>query len=516
MHSFLTILYLPKLKQVPPEAVVQKMKQESVNLLKVDLFKEFHGLLPEEPPQKPLTRQQQNVPSKEDLMQDSVLSKYIRMTKVGVPIPAVCSKMTQDKVDLDKILMFNLAFGLVKTKSPKRSPIPPVPRSRRRASTALQKIHWNTVADETLLRNSVWASQTNDGSELDAADIQKLESLFASVQNNRATVAAKKETAKKDTKKKTSLIDPKRANNIAIALAQYRSFASYDELIHAVVTLDDQHLNIEKLSNMQLLLPKTEEISRLQQLCGKKIENLGRAEEFFLAVMKVPRFTQKLAAFIFSLQFEESTKALFSNLHVLSQACHEVINSKKLAMILRRFLAIGNVMNESAGKPIASGITLDSLIKTAKMKGSDGKTTILDSVISSKLDLADFRLEMPAMREAMRLDLADLNSNLKDIESGASAVDTAIKSEKSDVDSSENGLISEISEKFLQKLEPFHEHASREILNIKASFNHVEGRVLSLCSFFAEDPKTKVSIIVQLLRFNVALCFYTYHHSDFI
>jgi hypothetical protein len=150
------------------------MKQESVDSSKIDIFKEFHGL---EPRQKPLKEKPQNIPSKEDLMKDSVLVKYVKMTKVGVPVPAVCSKMTQENVDLEKLHLFNLAFGLVKSKSPKRSPIPPVPRGRRRASTALQKIHWSAVADESKLKNSVWACQAADDSELDETDIQKLVSL---------------------------------------------------------------------------------------------------------------------------------------------------------------------------------------------------------------------------------------------------------------------------------------------------------------------------------------------------
>lgn len=465
------------------------MVQESVEPSKIDIYKEFHNLMPREQPRK--EKQQQNIPTKEDLMKDDVLAKYVRMTKVGVPVPAVCSKMTQDNISPTKIHLFNLAYGLVKVKSPKRSPIPPLPRGRRRASTALVKIHWNTV-DQSLLKNSVWASQT-EGSELDESDIQKLESLFATAQINRAAAATKKAVAKKNMKK-TSFIDPKRANNVAISLAQYRRFTSYDDLVQAVITLNGQHLNLEKLQNMTLLLPKKEEIKQLEQYKGKTMEGLGRAEQFFLAVMKVDRFSEKLSAFIFSLQFEESTRALYSSLHTLSEACQEVVSSKKLAMILRRFLAIGNVMNESAGKPLASGITLDSLIKTAKMKGTDGKTTILDSVISSRLELADyFRSEVSTMRDAMRLDLDDLRSNLKELESGLKAVEQAIKAERTDIDLLEDGLISEPSEKFLRQLEPFHARASGEVDKVKALFDRVEEHVQSLCSFFAEDPKTKVS-----------------------
>jgi diaphanous 1 len=468
------------------------MKQESIDQSKIKMFSEYHGLRATDPPQQSSKEQQQNIPSKEDLMNDSVLAKYIKMTKVGVPVQAVCSKMNQDKVDLAKIHMFNLAFGLVKAKSPKRSPIPTALRTGRRASTALQKIHWNTVADEHLLKNSVWAAH-NDDSELDESDIEKLEALFALAQTNRAAaVAAKKNMVKKDTKKRPSLIDPKRANNIAISLAQFRNFQNFDDLVSAVVTLNGQHLSLEKLMNMKLLLPQKEEISRLQQYNMTEVDGLGQAEKFFVAVMKAPRFSQKLGAFIFSLQFEEMTSTLSLNLHTLSQACQEVTRAKKLALILRRFLAIGNVMNESAGKPIASGITLDSLIKTAKMKGSDGRTTVLDSVITSRLELASFRNEMPTMRDAMRLDLADLSSNLREIESGVNGVELAIKAEKEDVDSSDDGLISESSERFLQKLEPFHKHVTKEIESIKSKFDHVEECVQSLCSFFAEDSNTKV------------------------
>ena len=475
--------------QVPPEAVVHKMKQDSMDQEKIDLFKEFHGLIAKMVPQLAAPKQQQEIiPSKDELMNDIVLTKYVKMTKVGVPPPAVVSKMKQESVPAEKIHMFNLAFGLVKVRSPKRSPIPP-PRNRRRSSVALAKIHWNTV-DTSKIKNSVWSS--NEDSELDEADIAKLESLFATVQTNRAAAAGRKAAAKKDTKKKASLIEPKRANNIAISLAQYRSFENFDAIVNAVVTLDGQNLNAEKLQNMQALLPTKDEMTHLEKY-GSQTDGLGRAELFFLAIMKAPRFPLKLASFKFSLQFDDFTKTLSSNLHLLSTACDEVMNSKKLVVILRRFLAIGNVMNESAGKPIASGITLDSLIKTAKMKGIDGQSTILDSVIGSKLELADFRLELPTLRDAMRLDLIDLQLNMKEIESNISSVESAIKAERSEVESREDGLISESSEKFLQKLEPFLIMATKEIQNIKTSFEHVEERVCSLCSFFAEDKSTKVS-----------------------
>merc|ERR1719253_2540696 len=200
----------------------------------------------------------------------------------------------------------------------------------------------------------------------------------------------------------------KSKNNIAIALAQFRAFSNFDELCLAVVSLDGEHVNVEKIQNMQLLLPKPEEIQRLKQVrCGQH-ENLGQAELFFLSVMKVDRFEKKLAAFKFFLQFNEAAESLRSPLGLLAKACDQVVQNKKLASLLRRLLAVGNIMNESAGKPKAAGITLDSPIKTAQKKGSDGKT-VLDHLVArsmtNNLDFIDFWEGMPAVVGALRLDL---------------------------------------------------------------------------------------------------------------
>lgn len=286
-------------------------------------------------------------------------------------------------------------------------------------------------------------------------------------------------------------------NNIAIALAQFRAFSNFDDLCQAVASLDGEHLDVEKLQNMQLIVPKSEEVKALQTLDGQ--DGLGRAELFFLSVMKVPRFPQKLAAFKYSLQFDEQAQSLISSLQLLARACAEVITSKKLAGILRRLLAIGNLMNESSGKPQAKGITLGSLIKTAKKKGSDGKTMVIDLLVSTamsnKLDIVEFWSDMPTVRGALRLGLDDFRLMLREIETGAQSIERSIEAEKTE----ESQVIS--SEKSLAKLVPFLQRATGEIENIKNSFTHVEQKVQLMCSFFAEDIETcKVSISASMYK----------------
>lgn len=237
------------------------------------------------------------------------------------------------------------------------------------------------------------------------------------------------------------------------------------------------------------------------KLYNGQSEILGRAELFFLSVMKVPHLQQKLASFKYYLQFDELVRSLSSSLQLLAKACSEVIESEKLASMLRRLLAIGNLMNESAGKVQAKGITLDSLIQTATKRGSDDKTTVLDllvsTAISSRENIVDFWLDMPSLRDAMRLDLEDCRLLLRDIQNGADSVDRSIKAETSQEADSPRGSSADA---YLTKLMPFALHATCELHTIKITFSAAEDKVRSLCSFFAEDSKTcKASTIFGVL-----------------
>jgi hypothetical protein len=143
-----------------------------------------------------------------------------------------------------------------------------------------------------------------------------------------------------------------------------------------------------------------------------------------------------------------------------------------------------------------------SLLKTSQKKASDGKTTVLDHLVATSMgknDAVDFSSDIPTVKDAMRMDLQDLQLSLKELETGTSSIEVAIKAEKSLVGSLDEGLIRTSSENFLRKLEPFHQHAAAEIMRIKETFIQVESSVESLCTFFAEDPSCKVSTIFRVV-----------------
>ena len=429
------------------------------------------------------------------IMEDDQLTKYNKMKIVGVPPSSIIHKMHQDGVKSSTIRLFSIAHGIdydVGLLHPgNEKHFSQSPHSRR-TSVRMQKIHWHTVAEERV-KDSVWNELSNEDDILDDDAITELENLFGA-KSPPARMEIKKISKTKSLQ--ASLLDGKRANNIAIGLAQFRSFQSYDELCQAVASLDTSNLNSEQLENMHLLLPTTTEMKQIQEYSGS-LEALGRAELFFVAILKVNRFAAKLSVCLFLKQFETHVLELQCIQDQFIHTCSNIVGSKKLAEILRRLLIVGNLVNEGAGKPKASGITLDSLLKTANKTGRDRKTRVIDVVIGNVLksnedgSSIEFWADIPTLNN-FKTDIMDCKTALHDIKNGIEKVEMGIKVEM-DTENSNSSYITRSNDfltsgkKLLKKLEENH-----EILVSKFE---------ALCLYFAEDPsKTNSSKIFEVLQ----------------
>lgn len=435
---------------------------------------------------------------------DDELKKYQKMASVGVPHQSIANKMRQDGISTVKIECFEIAFGLNtvtqrkihESKLPLRG-LPQPPPVKRRTSVRMQKIHWKPVSDEKV-RDSVWADSVDYDSHIDDKDIEELETLFGAIPSKTSNLKVNKGMKSAPQSNMRSTIEAKRANNIAISLAQFRSFQNYDDLCEAVTRMDSSKLNSEQLQNMRVLLPTTEELSKVKQLNGRT-DGLVRAELFFLSVSKYPRFAQKLDAFIFSLTFESQIIELKDTLSKLKKACEDVVNNKKLAAILRKLLAIGNLVNEGAGKTRARGITVDSLLKTAKRTGSDGKTSVIYIVVANtfKMDEAgdsvEFWNELGSVKIAIRIDINDCWSTLKEIQVGIKRIYDAVEAEEKHTSLGLNGGCNY----FIIRSRKFLEMAMKQTTELELELSTTGKCVESLCLFFAEDPQScKVRLVV--------------------
>lgn len=440
---------------------------------------------------------------KENLMKDESMSKYVNMKKVGIPGEAVVIQMKQDGMEEEKITAFRAAYGLSSSSSSssktKQKPLP-VGSMHRRSSKTLQKIHWKTINNDEKLRNSLWTS--NVKAEVSDKQLKELESLFSASPRKTAAVAIKRGKAASNRTSTTTFIETKRANNIAISLAQYKAFSNFDDLVTAVASLDETCLDAERINNMMSLLPTVSELNCLKEMHDN--DELERTEQFFVSISKMPLFSDKLHSFRYLLQFDEQMNELKARFTLLEIACDEVIGSKKLAFVCKKLLCIGNLMNESSGKAaFASGITLDSLCKISKKKGSDGKVTLIDHVVANEENADDlcFWDETPTLRECTRLDLDEMKISLREIGLGLSTVEQTMKAEQSQTDP-EDERLKQCSNEFLSKMTPFLERARKELKAMNVLADQTVSKVSALKRFFAEEESTSSVIFSVLVDFS--------------
>lgn len=482
---------------IPLEAVIQKMTLENCTKDEITAFQTTHeggnGAKTQQIPCKGYSEQYMSTMNKieghsKDKNHDQIAT-YKKMLSCKVPHQCVIHKMIQDGIASETIQHFVESNGIIISHF---NLLPMPPKVEKVNVTTRQKIHWTSISKDKI-KDSLWACTENTESLLiDDGDIKNVQELFAVGRTSGSS--AKQITFSKKNECRCSVIDTKRSYNISIGLAQYKGFETYDQLCHAVASLDSSKLNREQIENMISLLPSDDEMKNVNEYVGG-YEHFGKTEKFFLAVSKIPKFRQKLNVFLYIQQFEENTKSLHEQLIKFDEACRDIVSNKKLANILKRLLFIGNCVNESSGRPKSEGITIDSLIKTANKVGTDGKTKLIDVVTANFLkqdktgDSITFWDELKSVSSASRIDIQDCTIALKSIQHGLMNINNVIDTIMKD-DSRQDALCSihnqnnnfiHHARNFLTSTHSLRDKLEHEYLAAEQSYK-------KLCIFFAEEP----------------------------
>ncbi|XP_020977034.1 formin-like protein 21b isoform X4 [Arachis ipaensis] len=89
-------------------------------------------------------------------------------------------------------------------------------------------------------------------------------------------------------------------HNIEIMLTKVKM--PLPDMMAAVLAMDESVLDVDQVENLIKFCPTKEEMELLKGYTGDK-ENLGKCEQYFLELMKVPRVESKLRVFSFKIQF---------------------------------------------------------------------------------------------------------------------------------------------------------------------------------------------------------------------
>ncbi|EKX54110.1 hypothetical protein GUITHDRAFT_63706, partial [Guillardia theta CCMP2712] len=186
----------------------------------------------------------------------------------------------------------------------------------------------------------------------------------------------------KKSRQRYSLLDLRRAQNIGIMLSKFR--CSLRKIREAVVELDADVLTLDDVASLKQYVPTDEEMEMLRAFDGDA-RDLGIAERFFLEILSVPRYRERLSVFEFVKSFEDRWQEATSGISTLRLALLELKDCKGLHQVLENLLAIGNFMNFGTSMGNAGGFRLDALEQVSNMRSNvdkDGTVcTLLDYLV---------------------------------------------------------------------------------------------------------------------------------------
>nr|CCA17110.1 forminhomology 2 domaincontaining protein putative [Albugo laibachii Nc14] len=437
-----------------------------------------------------------NAPETTEIPCDPDYAKFFKLLKLGMPIEQVKMKVSAAGLNpaiLDSeqsakasknhtnagISNGEIASKIATSAAPISTVIEPqLPRKEDvKPHVEMRSLFWSRVP-VNVVSSTVWV-KLNDANV--TLDLTEMEWMF----RKNAVDTIKKEDDTKKKKETTSipqqvlLLDPKRQQNVAIAIARIKM--SPTDIKNAILNIDTTLINSETLNVLIQIAPTLEEQDLLKNYNGDQAL-LGTQEKFFLEMMSIPRYTQRIKCMRFHLSFEDRVLETQAQLDILSAATDELIESRNFRKVLEHILAIGNYLNGGTPRGAAYGFKLDTLTKLHTLRSIDPKINLMH-FLAHQLeehdpDVVHFAGELAHVNDAKRISLEQLRSDI-------SVYSNELMMLRGQVQASND----ETEDQFQRVMTPFEKEAAQVVEELNREFNALENQYAELVSSFGEDPR---------------------------
>lgn len=210
---------------------------------------------------------------------------------------------------------------------------------------------------------------------------------------------------------------------------------------------------------------------------------LGKCEQFFMELMKVPRVESKLRVFAFKITFSSQVDDLKRNLLTIKNAASEVKESGKLRQIMQTILTLGNALNQGTARGSAVGFKLDSLLKLSDTRARNNKMTLMHylcKLLAEKMpELLDYDKDLGHLEAASKIQLKNLAEEMQAVSKGLEKVELELTAAQND---------GPVSAGFQKVLKSFLDSAEAEVRSLISLYSDVGRNADSLSQYFGEDP----------------------------
>ncbi|XP_074867821.1 formin-F-like isoform X2 [Carettochelys insculpta] len=262
----------------------------------------------------------------------------------------------------------------------------PQPSCLAPASKRTKAFHWDVIPQEKI-HKSIWASCSLQKKKIDESRIYDQFHIqdMATFSGNETCV------------NRHIMLNQKIAHTFNIFLKSFHIKPSQLKEKLYILHEDGGGLTDEQITALRRYLPTPKDLEMYQSFKGSPSE-LHVVDQFMLEMCKIPHLGQRLDLLLTVRELPVCMGDLEPLINQKIQACKQLQASQKFVAVLEYILAIGNYLNEKAGRETAKGFRLSSLSKLSLLRGKERKITLLHALVEQiflqEPDLAKFSEEL--------------------------------------------------------------------------------------------------------------------------
>eukprot|EP01083_Nonionella_stella_P051935 137962_1 len=290
---------------------------------------------------------------------------------------------------------------------------------------------------------------------------------------------------KKEKKELIEIIDGKRSYNVNIGLSHFKMKNS--DIKQAVLAMDEEVFNIDKLYKLISLAPTPEEVTQMQSYEGPE-NDLALCERFFNQFRSMDNVRERLSVWAYKMTFDEEYNDQKRKVDLLSDMATKIKESKGLKRTLASILACGNFINGGTKKGAKHGFELETLSKICAYKTTDSTMDILGYVYTfleaHYPDSLKWIEEMKLLEDVIRIETDKLHCEIAKMDKDLGKVNALLK-EKAEA---KNEAIDD-RDRFELVMTPFYKESSARIETLQNYFHVTITKVQDLAKFYGEEVK---------------------------
>ena len=299
----------------------------------------------------------------------------------------------------------------------------------------IKKYQWSPIKANTY-KGSFWneMQEKQDKEKVkNIVDYELLEQMFCEAKQDR-----NKNKDNNSNQVKTGvvkLLDDKKLMNIQISLSKVEFT---QEKIKDILTTYDQDniFDIDTIETIISLYPTDEETNLLKNYTGD-VSALSPPEQFCYMLISIDNCIKILNFLKFKKNLLNDVRVILISIRILSETLKSINNSMKFKQVLFTIRQIGNYLNHGTANGKALGFSITSLDKLDNIKSyNKDKSSLFDFVVMNikkkEPELIAFYNEFNRLDEGCQIDKAELDKQIKTLESGINLIHNEINKTKNE------------------------------------------------------------------------------------